>query len=38
VTAVEVRRANTLSAWQEKNNEEDVTMRRVLEAAPDAAE
>ena len=38
VTAVEVRRANALSAWQEKNSEEDVTLRRVLEVAPDAAE
>jgi formate dehydrogenase major subunit len=38
VTAVEVRRANTLSAWQERNAEEDVTLRRVLEAAPNAAE
>ncbi len=38
VTAVEVRRANTLSAWQERNSEEDVTLRRVLEVAPDAAE
>ncbi|MDE2363256.1 MAG: formate dehydrogenase subunit alpha, partial [Hyphomicrobiales bacterium] len=29
VTAVEVRRTNQLSKWQEQNNEEDVTMRRV---------
>ena len=38
VTAVEVRRANTLSVWQERNTEEDVSMRKILEAAPDAAE
>jgi formate dehydrogenase major subunit len=38
VTAVEVRRSNTLSAWQERNTEEDVSMRKILEAAPDAAE
>ena len=38
VTAVEVRRSNTLSAWQERNSEEDVSMRKILEAAPDAAE
>ena len=34
----EVRRTNALSAWQERNAEEDVTMRQVLEATPDAAE
>ncbi len=38
VTAVEVRRSNALSSWQERNAEEDVTMRKVLEATPDAAE
>jgi formate dehydrogenase major subunit len=38
VTAVEVRRTNTLSAWQERNSEEDISLRRVLEARPDAAE
>jgi formate dehydrogenase major subunit len=38
VTAVEVRRVNALSSWQERNAVEDATMRRVLEASPDAAE
>ena len=38
VTAVEVRRSNALSSWQERNAEEDVTMRKILEATPDAAE
>ncbi|MGP0105991.1 formate dehydrogenase subunit alpha, partial [Rhodoblastus sp.] len=38
VTAVEVRRVNALSSWQERNAVEDVTMRQVLEASPDAAE
>ncbi len=38
VTAVEVRRANSLSAWQERNAEEDFTLKQLLEAAPDAAE
>ncbi|WP_374545416.1 formate dehydrogenase subunit alpha [Rhodoblastus sp.] len=38
VTAVEVRRSNALSPWQERNAEEDVSLRRILEATPDAAE
>jgi formate dehydrogenase major subunit len=38
VTAVEVRRVNSLSSWQERNAESDVSLRRVLEATPDAAE
>ncbi len=38
VTAVEVRRVNALSSWQERNALEDATMRKVLEASPDAAE
>jgi formate dehydrogenase major subunit len=38
VTAVEVRRSNALSSWQERNAEEDVALRRIAEATPDAAE
>ncbi len=38
VSAVEVRRTNAYSAWQEKNFEEDVTLRRIAERLPDAAE
>lgn len=38
VTAVEVRRTNRFSQWQEKNFEEDVTLRRIAERLPDAAE
>ena len=38
VTAVEVRRSNALSSWQERNAEEDVSMRRIREPEPDAAE
>ncbi|WP_038366661.1 formate dehydrogenase subunit alpha [Bosea sp. UNC402CLCol] len=38
VTAVDVRRTNAYSAWQEKNFEEDVTLRRIAERLPDAAE
>jgi formate dehydrogenase major subunit len=38
VTAVEVRRSNALSSWQERNAEEDVTLRRIREATPNAAE
>lgn len=38
VTAVEVRRTNAWSSWQEKNFEEDVTLRRIAERLPDAAE
>ncbi|QEL23917.1 formate dehydrogenase subunit alpha [Bosea sp. F3-2] len=38
VTAVEVRRTNAWSAWQEKNFEEDITLRRIAERLPDAAE
>ena len=30
VTAVEVRRTNAISAWQERNAEEDVSLRRIL--------
>ncbi len=35
---VDVRRTNAYSAWQEKNFEEDVTLRRIAERLPDAAE
>ena len=38
VTAVEVRRTNHYSQWQERNNEEDRTMRRIAVAHVDAAE
>ena len=38
VTAVEVRRTNHYSQWQEKNFEEDVTLRRISGRLPDAAE
>jgi formate dehydrogenase major subunit len=38
VTAVQVRRTNHYSAWQEKNFDEDVTLRRIAERLPDAAE
>ncbi|TAJ34520.1 formate dehydrogenase subunit alpha [Bosea sp. (in: a-proteobacteria)] len=38
VTAVEVRRTNAWSSWQEKNFEEDITLRRIAERLPDAAE
>lgn len=38
VTAVEVRRTNYYSQWQEKNREEDVTLRRIETRLPDAAE
>ena len=38
VTAVEVRRTNYFSQWQEKNREEDVTLRRIETRLPDAAE
>lgn len=38
VTAVEVRRTNYYSQWQEKNREEDVTLRRIQTRLPDAAE
>ena len=38
VTAVEVRRTNHYSQWQERNNEEDKTMRRIAVQHVDAAE
>jgi formate dehydrogenase major subunit len=38
VTAVEVRRTNHISAWQEKNLEQDVALRRIATRMPDAAE
>ena len=38
VTAVEVRRTNHYSQWQERNQEEDRTMRRIAVAHVDAAE
>jgi len=38
VTAVEVRRTNHFSQWQEKNFEEDISLRRIAERLPDAAE
>jgi formate dehydrogenase major subunit len=38
VTAVEVRRTNYYSQWQEKNREEDISLRLIAETLPDAAE
>ncbi len=38
VTAVEVRRTNYLSKWQEMNAEEDVTMRQIFRSTQVAAE
>ena len=38
VTAVEVRRTNYYSEWQERNREEDVSLRRIAHRMPDAAE
>ena len=38
VTAVEVRRTNHYSQWQERNREEDHTMRRIAADHVDAAE
>ena len=38
VTAVEVRRTNQYSAWQERNRAEDVSMRRIAAAPVHAAE
>jgi formate dehydrogenase major subunit len=38
VTAVEVRRTNYYSQWQERNREEDVSLRRIARRLPDAAE
>ena len=38
VTAVEVRRTNYLSKWQEMNAEEDVSLRRIFRDTPIAAE
>ena len=38
VTAVEVRRTNQHSPWQERNLEEDVALRRIAGGVPDAAE
>jgi len=38
VTAVEVRRTNHYSTWQERNLEEDKIMRRIAVAHVDAAE
>ena len=35
VTAVEVRRTNARSEWQERNAEEDVSMRRILQESTD---
>ncbi len=37
VTAVEVRRSNALSEWQERNAEEDVSLRKIM-ASTNAAE
>ncbi|MFT4096068.1 MAG: formate dehydrogenase subunit alpha [Rhodoblastus sp.] len=37
VTAVQVRRTNQHSAWQERNAEEDVSLRRMAAAEPVAA-
>ena len=38
VTAVEVRRTNYYSQWQERNRDEDVTLRLIAGRLPDAAE
>ncbi len=38
VTAVEVRRTNYYSQWQERNREEDVSLRLIAGRLPDAAE
>ena len=38
VTAVQVRRTNYFSQWQEKNREEDVSLRRIAKGTRHAAE
>ena len=38
VTAVEVRKTNHFSGWQERNREEDVSMRRIARPVTEAAE
>ncbi len=38
VTAVEVRRTNHFSTWQEKNREEDVSLRKIARPMREAAE
>jgi formate dehydrogenase major subunit len=38
VTAVQVRRTNRQSDWQEQNAEEAVSMRRIAPTVPHAAE
>ena len=38
VTAVEVRRTNYFSEWQERNREHDVSLRLIAGRLPDAAE
>lgn len=38
VTAVEVRRTNYYSEWQERNREQDVSLRLIAGRIPDAAE
>lgn len=38
VTAVEVRRTNHYSEWQERNREQDVSLRLIAGRLPDAAE
>ncbi|HMN70533.1 MAG TPA: formate dehydrogenase subunit alpha [Rhodoblastus sp.] len=38
VTAVQVRRTNRYSQWQERNREEDVSLRLIAGRFPDAAE
>jgi formate dehydrogenase major subunit len=38
VTAVEVRRTNYYSQWQERNREQDVSLRKIAGRLPDAAE
>ena len=38
VTAVEVRRTNHYSQWQERNREQDVSLRLIAGRLPDAAE
>lgn len=38
VTAVEVRRTNYYSQWQERNREQDISLRKIAGRLPDAAE
>ena len=38
VTAVEVRRTNYFSEWQERNLEEEISLRKIAQQLPTAAE